>query len=561
MAGTISKKYIQDLVVAHPDTPEDLRQIKRALATKYKTTIVTNALILKKYRQYFKGKEDDRLLRLLRKREIRTLSGVAPVTVLTKPYPCPGRCVYCPTERQMPKSYIASEPAAQRAFLLKFDPYKQVKSRIAALEANGHSADKIELIVLGGTWSFYEKKYQTWFIKRCFEAANGRKSKKLTQAQNINETAKHRIIGLTLETRPDYVTVEELWRMRELGCTHVQIGVQTLDHEILDLTKRDDSIANVGRATMLMRDFGFKITYHLMPGLPGATPPKDLATFKKVFSDPRFQPDMLKIYPCVVIKTALLYQWYKEGKYKPYDDATLADLLIKIKKIIPPYVRINRLIRDIPGNEIVAGNMITNLRQLLHERGVVCRCIRCREVRNEKFSFEELRLVRRTYRAGQGTEYFISFESKDKKKLYAFIRLRLPDRKKRKLSAMKVIRFFDKKEITMTGNEMAFDTDTALIRELHTYGELVPVGSKKKAVQHIGLGKRLLLVAEDAARVKAYKKLAIISGVGVREYYRKFGYKLERGYMVKVLLDKKAARGVRRLNTLRFYCSFSAGRL
>ncbi len=533
MPDLISKKYIQDLVKARPETAEDLRQIKRILATKYKVTIITNALILKKYRQYFKGRLDDRLLRLLRKREIRTLSGVAPVTVLTKPYPCPGRCVYCPTEARMPKSYIATEPAAQRAFLLKFDPYKQVKARIETLEANGHSADKIELIVLGGTWSYYKKKYQTWFIKRCFEAANDRKSRTLVQAQKINETAKHRIIGLTLETRPDYVTVDELWRMRELGCTHVQIGVQTLDHEILDLTKRDDSIINVGRATMLLRDFGFKLTYHLMPGLPGATPQKDLATFKKVFSDPRFQPDMLKIYPCVVVKTALLYQWYKDGRYKPYDDKTLTDLLIKIKKYIPPYVRINRLIRDISGDEIVAGNMITNLRQLLHERGIVCHCIRCREARKAIIKENETKLVMRAYRAGRGTEHFISFESKDKKKLYAFVRLRLPDRKKRKLSTMKVIRFFDKQEITMTGNEMAFDIDTALIRELHTYGELIPVGSKKTAVQHAGLGKRLLLAAEDIARKKGYKKMAIISGVGVREYYKKLGYSLERSYMVK----------------------------
>lgn len=533
MSKEISRKYIESLVSLKPQNPEALRQAKRQLAQKYQTTIVANAGILKEYKRFFKGREAAGLVRLLRKREIRTLSGVAPVTVLTKPYPCPGRCIYCPTERQMPKSYIASEPAAQRALLLKFDPYKQVTSRIETLEANGHSADKIELIVLGGTWSYYEKKYQTWFIKRCFEAANGRPAKSLVEAQRINEKAKHRIIGLTLETRPDYVTIDELWRMRELGCTHVQIGVQTLDHEIFDLIKRDDSIANVGRATALLRDFGFKITYHLMPGLPGATPKKDLETFKKVFSDPRFQPDMLKIYPTVVVKSALLYQWYKRGQYEPYDDRTLVDLLIKIKKIVPPYVRINRLIRDIPGNEIVAGNLVTNLRQKLHEQGVECHCIRCREARKSTVFEQDIRLVRRQYRAGQGTEHFISFASKDKKKLYAFVRLRLPDRGKRKLSTMKVIRFFDKKVITMTGNELVFDVDTALIRELHTYGELIPVGSKKKAVQHIGLGKRLLTAAEDVARKKGYKKMAIISGIGVREYYKKLGYQLERSYMVK----------------------------
>jgi elongator complex protein 3 len=516
MSEIISKKYIQDLLAAHPGNAEDLRQIKRQLAKKYKATIITNALILKKSRQYFKGPEDAAFVRLLRKREIRTLSGVAPVTVLTKPYPCPGRCVYCPTEARMPKSYIASEPAAQRAFLLKFDPYKQVRSRVETLEANGHSADKIELIVLGGTWSYYEKKYQTWFIKRCFEACNHRKALNLQEAQKINETAKHRVIGLTLETRPDYVTPEELWRMRELGCTHVQIGVQTLDQNVLNLVKRDDTLANIARATALLRDFGFKVTYHLMPGLPGATPRKDLATFEKVFNDSGFQPDMLKIYPCVVVRHSLLYQWYKQGKYKPYSDKVLAELLVKIKKTVPPYVRINRLIRDIPGPDIMAGNLITNLRQKLHEQGVVCRCIRCREARKELVKENEVRLVKMIYKAGDGIEHFISFESKDKKKIYAFTRLRLPDKKSKNFIG-------------------AFDNHTALIRELHTYGELIPVGSNEKAVQHIGFGKRLMLEAEKLARVKGYKKMAIISGIGVREYYKKLGYQLEKSFMMKEL--------------------------
>lgn len=516
MTEKVSKKYIRDVIAADPQTGEELGRIKRGLAARYRKTIVSNALILEKYRHLIKGKEDAGLVRVLRKREIRTLSGIAPVTVLTKPYPCPGRCVYCPTEARMPKSYIASEPAAQRASLLKFDPYKQVFLRIKTLEGNGHSADKIELIVLGGTWSFYPRPYQEWFIKRCFDGANGKTSQTLQQAQKINEKIKHRIIGLSLETRPDYVTPEELWHMRELGCTHVQIGVQTLHQDILDLVKRDDTLENIAQATRLLRDFGFKITYHLMPGLPGATPKKDLDTFKKVFSDPQFQPDMLKIYPCVVIKNTLLNQWYKQGKYKPYSQKQLINLLIKIKKIVPPYVRINRLIRDIPGNEIVAGNIVTNLRQLLHNQGVQCRCIRCREARKEVVAENEVRLVKRVYKAGDGTEYFISFESKDKEKIYAFTRLRLPDKKAKSF-------------------EGAFDNSIALIRELHTYGELIPVGSKKKAVQHIGFGKRLMLEAEKLAKVKGYKKMAIISGVGVRGYYKKLGYHIEQTFMVKQL--------------------------
>jgi elongator complex protein 3 (tRNA carboxymethyluridine synthase) len=535
MTPKVSKKYIYNLIKLNPQDPEGLRQAKRDLAKKYDTTIIANSLILEYYRKFFKPGRYSKIERLLRKREIRTLSGIAPVTVLTKPYPCPGRCVYCPTEKQMPKSYIASEPAAQRALRLKFNPYNQVKMRIKALEANGHSADKIELIVLGGTWSYYTKKYQDWFIRRCFEAANEKSSKTIAEAQKINEKAKHKIIGLTLETRPDYVTKDELWRMRELGCTHVQIGVQTLEHEILDLIKRDDSIENIKRATNMLRDFGFKITYHLMPGLPGATPKSDLATFKKVVNDPGFKPDMLKIYPCVVIKSTTLYKWHQQGKFKPYKGKRLAKLLVNIKKDIPPYVRINRLIRDIPGNEIVDGNLSTNLRQLLHNEGVVCRCIRCREARKSSVTEKDVKLVIRKYKAGQGTEYFISFESNDYKKLYAFARLRLPDKKKRKASEMKIVRFFDKKEITVKGDELAFDIDTALIRELHTYGELIPVGSKKKAVQHIGFGKRLMKEAEKISKEKGYKKLSVISGIGVRGYYKKLGYKLDKTYLSKKL--------------------------
>lgn len=536
----ISKKYIIDLVALKPQDAECLRQVKRQLAKKYGTTIIANSVILKKYRQFFKGQLDKRLVRLLRKREIRTLSGIAPITVLTKPYSCPGRCVYCPAPKGMPKSYIATEPAAQRAKRLKFDPYRQVKMRIAALEANGHSVDKIELIVLGGTWSVYPKKYQEWFIKRCFEAANGRPASTLQAAQKKNETAIHRIIGLSLETRPDHVTPEELWHMRQLGCTHVQIGVQTLHQEVLDLIKRDDTLKNMARATALLRDFGFKITYHLMPGLPGSTPKKDLIVFKKVFSDPRWQPDMLKIYPCVVVKNTLLYQWFKKRKYQPYSDKTLINLIIKIKKLVPPYVRINRLIRDIPGPEIAAGNLVTNLRQLLHNQGVKCRCIRCREARKEKAAEKNIKSVKRVYKAGQGDEYFLSFESKDNKKLYAFTRLRLPLKTKNQgvgalINQQQNISTMSSQGAHGLARQLPFDSSTAIIRELHTYGELIPIGSKKKAVQHIGLGKRLMLAVEELAKKKGYSQIAVISGIGVREYYRKLGYKLDKTYMVKEL--------------------------
>ncbi|MFA5134222.1 MAG: tRNA uridine(34) 5-carboxymethylaminomethyl modification radical SAM/GNAT enzyme Elp3 [Patescibacteria group bacterium] len=507
--------YTRDLIGSSPQDAAALNRAKRVLAKRYCTGIMPNSVILQQYRVLPTSYHSARLERLLRKRDVRTLSGIAPVTVLTRPYPCPGRCVYCPAPAGMPKSYLASEPAAQRAFSLKFDPYEQVAQRIASLEANGHHTDKIELIVLGGTWSFYQKRYQRWFIKRCFDGANGTAAPDLETAQRRNEKAVHRIIGLSLETRPDHITEQELWRMRELGCTHVQIGVQTLHQDVLDLVKRDDTIENMARATGLLRDFGFKITYHIMPGLPGSTPKKDLAVFRALFSDPRFQPDMLKIYPCVVVKNSLLYRWYQQGKYKPYSDRVLQELLIQIKGLVPPYVRINRLIRDIPGPDIVAGNRITNLRQLLHQQGIECKCIRCREVRDDKFDIQKLELVDRRYRAGDGTEHFLSFESKDRKKLYAFVRLRLLDKKK----------LF----------HAPFGNDTGLIRELHTYGELMPVGSGQKQVQHAGLGKRLMQEAERRAKKAGYEQLAVIAGIGVRQYYRKMGYRLKKTYMVKTL--------------------------
>ncbi len=511
LAQTITK----ELIAANIATEEDLHAFKRACAKRHGLTMATNAVLIKAYRDlvlHGHMEADQKLMRLMRRRDIRTLSGVAPITVLTKPFPCPGRCVYCPTETNMPKSYIASEPAAQRALHNAFDPAKQVASRISQLEANGHTADKIELIVLGGTWSFYKKDYQEAFIKGCFDAANEKPSETLEDAIRTNETAEHRIIGVTLETRPDHVNEEELWRMRKLGCTHIQIGVQSLDQEVLNLVHRDDTIENIAHATKLIKSFGFKFTYHIMPGLPGSTPEKDIATMRQLFSDERFQPDMLKIYPTVVVKNSLLYQWWKDGKFKPYNEATLRNVLIEIKKLVPPYVRINRLIRDIPGPDIVDGNLITNLRQELKKRGATCQCIRCREARNAKVKSDEVDLVERLYDSSGGKEQFVSFESKDRKIIYAFVRLHFPD-----------------------GSIDVLGEKTAFVRELHTYGELMPVDSGRAAVQHIGFGKRLMQEAEKRAKEAGYKKLAVISGIGVREYYRKLGFQLEKTYMTKIL--------------------------
>ena len=467
-------------------------------------------------------KRQKNLEKWLKKREIRTLSGVAPIAVLTKPYKCPGQCLFCPSESKMPKSYLSNEPAVMRAILCRFDPFTQVKMRLEALKMTGHDTDKCELIVMGGTWSYLPKKYQDWFIKRCFDGFNGKVAKNLTQAQKWNEKAKYRVIGLTLETRPDYIDIAEIKRMRELGCTRVEIGVQTIDDKILKLNKRGHLVEQTIKATKLLKDAGFKISYHLMPNLPGSTPAKDLAMFKKIFSDQNFQPDMLKIYPCVVTKTSELYKWFKQGKYKPYSDKQLLELLIKIKKTIPPYVRISRLIRDIPKESILAGNKISNLRQLIQEEfkktSQVCQCIRCREARNIPVELKSIKYKVIKYPASEGLEYFLSYESKDGKTLFAFLRLRIAQKLDQNLL-----------------KELPELKDAAMIREVHTYGQLIPLQSKQKAVQHLGLGKRLIQEAEKIARKQGFKKIAVISGIGVREYYKNLGYHIENTYMIKNL--------------------------
>lgn len=464
-----------------------------------------------------KIKANLKLESLLKKREIRTLSGVAVIAVLTKPFPCPGKCVWCPSEKNMPKSYLSNEPAVMRAILNKFDPYKQVAMRLRALKMTGHDTDKCELIVMGGTWSYLPHKYQAWFIKRCFDAFNGKIAKTLKQAQTWNVTAKFRVIGLTLETRPDYINVSEIKRMRELGATRVELGVQSIDDKILKLGHRGHLVKQTILATKLLKDAGFKISYHMMPNLPGATPAKDEAMFKKLFSDQNFQPDMLKIYPCVVTKNSKLYGWYKEGKFKAYSDKQLLDLLIKIKKSIPPYVRISRLIRDIPDVSIVSGNKISNLRQMIFNKaGNICKCIRCREARNQEVSLKLIKFKVIKYKASDGWEYFLSYESKDGKTLFALLRLRIPLKPDQNLI----------KELPELKN-------SAIIREVHTYGKLIPINTKSKAIQHMGFGKRLIIQAEKIVKQHKLKKVAVISGIGVRKYYEKLGYQLSGTYMVK----------------------------
>lgn len=494
------------------------------------------------YRRALPKKEKRHLLleRLLRCKTVRTDSGVAPITLLTKPYACPGKCVYCPTEVRMPKSYIASEPAAARALHLKFDPYLQVKKRIEALEVNGHEAKKIDLIIKGGTWSAYPWTYRQWFIKRCFDAANhlGRSKRvrypTLAASQKANESADYRVIGLTIETRPDWITPTELVRLRVLGCTRVELGVQALDDNILALTKRGHDVAATVRATVLLKAAGFKTDYHFLPGQPGSSAEKDVQMFYQLFDDPRFRPDMVKIYPCVVIPSAELAEWHASGRFQPLEGEALIEAMIQMKTRIPYYCRISRLIRDFPSTEISGGNLVTNLRDVIKERmkerGLSCKCLRCREAghRPPVSSGCELKLFIETYENAGGTEYFLSMEDAERSTVFAFLRLRLPERSYQD-SDPRTRGMLD--EVKAAFPELAH---AALVRELHTYGQALRVqDTHTGAVQHKGYGRRLMHEAERIAKEQGYKNIAIISGIGVRAYYRELGYRIRGTYMVK----------------------------
>ncbi len=510
--------FVKKLLRKKPASLSDFSTIKQKLCAELKIPLPNTADILETYRWLKKEKKtrkDFFLENSLKKRPVRSLSGVAVVAVLTKPWPCPGQCLYCPLEKGIPKSYLSGEPAVERAKTFKYDPFLQMKKRLEMLKKGGHPVDKIELIVIGGTWSYLPLKYQVWFIKRCFDAANGLKTKNLEQAQKINEKARHRIIGLTLETRPDYITPEEIKRMRKLGCTRVELGVQIIDDQILKKNKRGHGIEEIVAATRLLKNAGFKICYHLMPGLYGSCVEKDFEKIKEIFTKQEFQPDMIKIYPCMVTKGSKLYHLWKKRKYEPYSDNQLINLLTKIKSIVPSYVRINRLIRDIPAWQIKAGSTTSNLREIIKKKmRRPCRCIRCREIRQGEINVKNLKLVVKEYSSSGGKEIFLSLEDKKRDKIAAFLRLRLSKEKE-------VFPFLE---------------NAALIRELHTYGQLVELNKKNgKAVQHLGLGKRLVATAEQIAEKYGYKKMAIISGVGVREYYRRLGYRLKDTYMFKIL--------------------------
>jgi elongator complex protein 3 len=466
---------------------------------------------------------DPRLLELLQMKPVRTVSGVAPVTVLTKPWPCPGRCIFCPTDVRMPKSYLHDEPGAMRAEQFGFDPYEQTASRIAQFEGNGHSAEKVELLVLGGTWSSYPREYQESFLRRCLDAMNedptGAES--LESAQLRNETAGHRNVGLVLETRPDHVSPDEIRWLRRLGATKIQMGAQSLDDRILRANRRGHTVEQTRHAMRLLRAAGFKLVLHWMPNLKGATPASDREDFAKLFSDPSLCPDEIKIYSTQLLPNAELHEHFLRGEYAPYADDELLDLVLECKTMVPEYCRINRIYRDIPSTNVVEGCRMTNMRQhlshILRERGKRCRCIRCREVKDHRPL--QPQLVDRVYECATATEHFLAFEEDDR--IAGYLRLSLPERPG----------YANAVEIGLPELDGA-----ALVREVHVYGPALRLGgADPQRTQHRGLGSGLLEEAESRARARGYRRMTIIASVGTREYYRRHGYRLGETYVTKDL--------------------------
>lgn len=469
------------------------------------------------------------------KKPTRSLSGVLPVAVVSKPIGCKHKCLYCPS-LDVPKSYTPDSPAILRAKALGYDAYKQVRARLKVLKAMKHSTNKIELIIIGGTFLEMPLEYQKHFVKQCYDALNGFHSRSLEEAKKINEKAKNRVVGFCIETRPDVCGKAEILNALDYGVTRIELGVQAIDDKILEAVNRGHGVKEIINATALLKDSGFKVGYHFMPGLPGSSIKKDIQMYKKLFSDERFRPDQIKIYPVQVIKGSELEKLYNESKYMPYSKEELIELLIKLKLLTPRYCRIMRLMREVPKQWLVAGVISINLRQELSEimkaRGLRCSCIRCREIgfrerelkereeaqdrkekngEKEKVEKCEFKIKITRYNASKGKEFFIEAINEDDS-LLGLLRLRFPYKP-----------FISELE------------DRAIVRELHVYGRALKIGEiKADASQHRGIGKSLLEIAESIAK-QSYDGIAIISGVGVREYYRKLGYMLVGHYMIKSL--------------------------
>ena len=543
---------IDDIVNGKISARRELEVEKRQLCRELKLSrFMSNADIL----GYATDDEKEIVSDILKKKPTRTKSGVAIVAVMCHPHKCPhGRCLYCPESDIAPPSYTGEEPAALRGRMYEFHPYIQCFNRLTQLKKIGHPVDKVELIIMGGTFPSRDLCYQEWFVSQCLKAMTDfglllennleltldkikiRLLEKgilktyppndyalISDVQKANENPKVRCVGMTFETRPDYCKKQHINRMLDYGVTRVELGVQTLSDEIYTKVKRGHDINDVIESNQLLRDSAIKVAMHMMPGL-FANQKQDLKMFKQLFSDDNFKPDMLKIYPCLVTKGSELYDMWQNGNYTPYNDEEAVDLIVEIKKILPKWVRTMRIQRDIPSTLIEAGVQKSNLGELvynkLEEQNINCQCIRCREIghkkTNQNYNLDDYKLFKEAYTACGGIENFISIEDKNEESIAGFLRLRLPSEN------------IFRQEIS---------ENTALIRELHVYGNMIQIGDKNPSIgQHTGFGEKLLKEAENIAIDNDKNEIAIISGIGTRNYYRKFGYERKGPYMFKKLI-------------------------
>lgn len=551
----IIDKIIFAWVVNPTLTKDSFHKLKNEIYKTYKLQKpLPSTEIIDRYHELLKQKkvpESDLFRKVIRKRGVRSLSWVTVISLLTKFFGCPGKCVYCPTFEDLPKSYIPNEPAVQRAQLNEFDPILQIHNRLRALEVTGHKIEKNDVRIIWWTWSVYPKAYRDEFIKGIYDAFNTydemkdyiedtdlssdkfasfklragyglKKSKTLEEAKKRNETSRLRVIGIAIETRPDWVSPEEIKSLREYGVTRVEIGYQTTIDEINLLNKRWHGNAESIRATALLKDAWFKVVAHMMPNLLGSTPELDRQALKNVFENPDFRPDELKIYPMVVTDKAELTKIWRDGWFTPYDDETLINLTADLEEMIPEYVRLNRTYRDIPASEILAGSHLSNLRQLVEERlkkkWVTLVDIRHREIKDKKNDPKNATIHTFEYEASEGEEFFITFEDKEDRTIFSLLRLRLPPTT-------------GNNEIISVLPELSW---AALIREIHTFGDQLSIGEKGSIFgQHLGFWKKLIDAAENIAKEKWYNKMAVIAWVWVRGYYEKRWYYLQWEYMVK----------------------------
>jgi elongator complex protein 3 len=499
----------------------DVEALKREACRKFRPdSIITNPELLAALRKrVLSAPAAMRFRRMLLKKPTRTLSGVTPIAVMIRPEgSCRHGCIYCPAAGLAAKSYTGYEPAALRGRQFGFDPRLQAINRLEQFEGGGHPADKCEIIVMGGTFLEMPNAYRASFIKGIYEGLNGRRSRTLCGAIHANERAAHRAVGLSIETRPD-ACIPYIGEMLSYGATRVELGVQHPDDRIYRLVNRGHTVEDVVEATGELKDSAFKVLYHIMPGLPGSGPKRDIAFLKRLFSDARFRPDMLKIYPTLVVGGSVLADWAGQGRFEPYSAEEAAELLSEFYRHIPQYVRVMRIQRDIPAGRIQSGVKRSNLRELvdarLREKNIVVREMRSREIglRGLRYKPEDFALRRLSYEASGAKEHFLSYET-DERLLAGFLRMRFPQRSIRK-------------EITPS---------CALVRELHVYGSEIPIDAQgRAAVQHQGLGAKLLEEAEALATEAGKDRMLVISGVGVREYYRKRGYSLVGPYMSRKL--------------------------